>query len=77
MNAQHMQEAEVVLKEQEHVEVVVDQVEVDQDQNQLAQVLLYLKEYQELQEQVEVVAEVTLHQETQVKLVVMVEVELS
>jgi glyceraldehyde-3-phosphate dehydrogenase/erythrose-4-phosphate dehydrogenase len=65
-----------VLKEQEQMEVVVDQVVVDQDQNQLAQVLLYLKEYQEMQEQVEVVAELMLHQEHQVKQVVQVEAEL-
>jgi hypothetical protein len=39
-----MQEAEVVLKEQEQMEVVVDQVVVDQDQNHQDHVVLYLKE---------------------------------
>jgi len=56
---------------------VVDQVVVDQDQNQLDQVPLYLKEYQEIQEQVVAVVELMLHQEHQVKQVVQVEAELS
>ena len=55
----------------------MDQVVVDQDQNQLDQVPLYLKEYQEIQEQVVAVVELMLHQEHQVKQVVQVEAELS
>ena len=54
----------------------MDQAVVDQDQNHQDQIPLYLKGYQEMQEQVEVVAELMLHQEHHVKQVVMVEVEL-
>ena len=55
------------LKESVHPVDVVVQVAADQDQNQLDQVLLYLKELLEQKILAVVVAVLMLHQETQVK----------
>ena len=41
----------------------MDQAVVDQDQNHQDQVPLYLKEYQEMQEQVEAAVELEVHEE--------------
>ena len=65
--AEYLLVAEVALKESVHPVDVVVQAGADQDQNQLDQVLLYLKELLEQKIRAVVVAVLMLHQEPQVK----------
>ena len=65
--AEYLLVAEVALKESVHPVDVVVQVAADQDQNQLDQVLLYLKELLEQKILAVVGAVLMLHQEPQVR----------